>query len=44
MLNEIRADFDRMQSLISASRKLSDEASGEAISMINEYLCVAISG
>jgi hypothetical protein len=44
VLPEIRADFDRMKSLIDASRSLPDGASGEADSMINEYLCVAISG
>ena len=44
MLPEIRADFDRLNSLISTSKSLSDDASGEAASMINEYLCVAISG
>jgi len=44
MLPEIRSDFDRINNLISASRSLPDEVSGEASSMINEYLCVAISG
>ena len=44
MLPEIRADFDRIKNLISASRNIPDEASGEAMSMINEYLCVAITG
>lgn len=44
MLPEIRADFDRIKNLIDASRKLPDETSGEASSMVNEYLCVAISG
>ena len=41
---EIRADFDRIRSLIVVSRRLPEEASGEANSMLNEYLCVVISG
>lgn len=44
MLSEIRADFDRIRNLITVSRNVSDEESGEAASMINEYLCVAIAG
>jgi len=44
MLPEIRADFDRVNNLIRASRNLPDEVTGEAASMLNEYLCVAISG
>jgi len=44
MLPEIRADFDRINNLIVASRKLSADTSDEATSMINEYLCVAITG
>lgn len=44
MLPEIRADFDRIRNMISASRNIPDEASGEAASMINEYLCVVITG
>lgn len=44
MLPEIRSDFDRIKNLIQVSKGLPDEMSGEASSMINEYLCVAITG
>lgn len=44
MLPEIRADFDRINNLINASRAPSNEASDEVKSMVNEYLCVAITG
>lgn len=44
MLAEIQADFDRIKALIQASKKFANDASGEASSMINEYLCVAITG
>lgn len=44
MLYEIRSDFDRIANLIKASKKLPGDVSDEASSMINEYLCVAISG
>ena len=44
MLPEIQADFDRIKNLIEASKNLPDDASGEAVSMVNEYLCVAITG
>ncbi len=44
MLHEIRSDFDRVKNLISVSKNLPDEVSGEASSMMNEYLCVVISG
>lgn len=41
---EIRSDFDRLSNLMRAAAALPDTASGEAGSMIYEYLCVAISG
>lgn len=44
MLPEVLADFDRLRSLIRVSKGLYDGQSGEALSMINEYLCVAITG
>lgn len=44
MLAEIQADFDRLQRLINAANELPDEATGEAESMVYEYLCVAIAG
>ena len=44
MLPELRADFDRINNLIKASKDFPDDISGEAASMINEYLCVAICG
>ena len=44
MLKEIVSDFDRVKNLISVSRSLPDEFSGEAVSMMNEYLCVVIAG
>ena len=44
MLREIISDFDRVKNLIAVSQSLPDDISGEAVSMMNEYLCVVITG
>ncbi|BCH58619.1 hypothetical protein RvVAR0630_12430 [Agrobacterium vitis] len=41
---DVRADFDRLKNQIKAVKNLPETASGDATSMLYEYLCVAITG
>lgn len=41
---EVRADIDRIRNLIRVATNMPDDTSGEANSMVYEYLCVAIAG
>lgn len=44
MLNEVRAERDKLKALVDLSASLPEETDSAAISMTHEYLCVAICG
>lgn len=44
MLKEIRAEQDKIKALIDAASELPPDTSSSTISMVHEYLCVAICG